>query len=114
MGGKFEDFTEALEEVYRPFRKFYRGFNIPVEPPPTTITLLAQQAVERLKPSPRCRWIRDEEGRIKMDPKPAKYMGDLAGVWVHYESARRGSGRELIRLGVEEEEGEFVLRARRW
>lgn len=105
MAGKFGTLIESLEDPYSR------------EPSLTTLMLLAQQAVKMLKPAPRCRWIRDEEGRIKMDPKPGKYMGDLpevAGVWVYYEARGGGSGKELIRLGVEEEGGEFVLRAKRW
>lgn len=123
----FKDINETLKHVYSrrhfdvaaqqtaPFGRFISSLN--VGETQSTILLLAQEAVEKLKPSPRCRWKRDAEGRIQMDQKPAKYMGDapeLSGVWVHYESARGGNGRELIRLYVVEEQGEFVLRARRW
>jgi hypothetical protein len=85
--------------------------------PDTTVGLLAQEALERLKPCRRGRWVRNELGRIKMEPKPTKYMGDLpdvAAVWVYYESTGGGRGRELVKLSVEEREGEFVLEARRW
>jgi len=120
----FDDMNDALKKIYSaaldqsvqnqtPFRKSLEWS----DEPPTTIKILAQEALERLKPCQRGRWVRDELGMIKMEPKPTKYMGDLpdvAAVWVYYESAGGGSGRELIKISVEERGGEFVLEARRW
>jgi hypothetical protein len=120
---KFDDMNDALayasasfdQHVLKesPFRKYLEWSY----ETPTTFAILAREALERLKPCRRGRWVRNELGRIKMEQKQPTYVNDLpdvGAVWVYYESAGGGSGRELIKLSVEERGGEFVLEARRW
>jgi hypothetical protein len=122
---RFDDITKTLKKVYPPgafdkmiaYESPFRSALFDPAEPPSTIAVLAQVALERMRPCGRGRWVRDEDGRIKIEPKPGQYMGDMpdvAAVWVYYESSGGGRGKELIKLSVEEENGEFVLRGRRW